>query len=183
MAPKVNWNMQNPYASTAYEKNYWETTGPEAEYMKNQLTSLGQEYGQKGGQVRAELADQGVGAGSIGQFAQRQRVDMPYSNALSNIYNTQYQTKAANEQSQFGRQAGYTTQLNDLSYQTAATNAKLAAEEEARNAEYENKDKNRGWDLLGKIGSGVASTALGPTGWLMGAAADSANKSKKDGGN
>lgn len=164
MAQSVNWNMQNPYQKSAYERDYWADTGPEADYMKRNLTALGQEYGAKGGQVKAELADQGVGAGSIGQFAQRQRVDMPYSNALSNIYNTQYTTKAANEQSQYGRQAGYTTQLNDLSYQQAAQNAKMAQEEEMANAERAYKDKNRFSDALSSIGSAAASAYTGG-GW------------------
>lgn len=119
---EINFTPQNPYAKTAYERDYWAPDSQEAGYVNRVMQDIAEKYGQRGAQAQAELTRQGVNPaqGTIGQFAYSQQVTQPRSQEERALTNEQYQRRWTGEQSQFGAQRDYTNMLNQLGYQKAA---------------------------------------------------------------
>lgn len=118
----INWEMQNPYAKTAYERDYWAPDSQEQGYVNRLMQGIAEKYGQRGAQVQSELSNQGVNpaSGTIGQFAYSQQVTQPRSQEERAIANEQYGRRWAGEQAQLSGQRDYTNLLNQLGYQKAA---------------------------------------------------------------
>lgn len=164
----IDWSMQNPYANTAMEKNYWDPNSQENDYVTRLFSDIAMKYGGRGAEVNQQLTDAGVapGSGTIGSFAHAQQIEKPRAQEESNILNNQYNQRWAGEQGQFTRQGDYTTQLNDLAYKKAAgeQSARFDARENVLNRRSESalNSQNNMTKLAGAaIGSAFPVAAAG----------------------
>lgn len=167
----IDWTMQNPYASTAYERNYWAPDSQEASYVNRLFADIARKYGARGAEVNQQLVDSGVapGSGTIGAFNYAQNISQPRAQEESDILNKQYQLRWAGEQNQLAGQRDYTTQLNELGFKKAA--GEQGAKFAARESQLDRRQKNRLADQesIGNFGTaalyawnpalGVAKTA------------------------
>lgn len=164
---EIDWSMQNPYASTAMETNYWDPNSQENDYVNRQFADIATKYGTRGAEVNQNLVNSGTspGTGTIGSFAHAMQVENPRANEESNILNNQYNQRWAGEQNQYGRQADYTTQLNDLAYKKAAgeQDAKFNARENVLTRRSQNALNSQNNMMgIGKAALGVAFPPLPP---------------------
>lgn len=120
----VAWGMEKPYAATSLERNYWDPNSQAGQaqqgFVNRQMSDVANQYGQRGTQLKGELAGQGIGSGgTIGQFAQAQKIANPQAATETGILNNQFNQNWQGEQGQLGRQQDYTQQLNQLGLQKA----------------------------------------------------------------
>lgn len=170
----IDWNMQNPYAATALEKDYWAPDSQEASYVNRLFADIARKYGGRGAEVNQQLVDSGVapGSGTIGSFNYAQNISQPRAQEESDILNKQYQQRWTGEQNQLAGQRDYTTQLNELGFKKAA--GEQGAKFAARESQLDRRQQNRLNDqkTIGDIGS----TALYAWNPALGVAKDAATK-------
>lgn len=158
-AMRVNWDMQNPYAKTAYERDYWGENAPEAEYVKRQMGDIASQYRAKGAGLQGQMQQKGLGmGGTIGQFAYGQQVSNPWASAENALRNEQFARRWSGEQAQLGRQADYTNLLNQLSLQKALAKQKAGMDIRSQRKS-EQAQANRGMmGMISDIGSSLISS-------------------------